>query len=80
MSGTEIFGFIAVLVMVTSYALEHRSPTYVLLFAAACLAAAIYAGLIRSWPFASVESLWSLIAFRRWLGRRPPHRMAPNER
>jgi hypothetical protein len=80
MSGTEIFGFIAVLVMVTSYAREHRSPTYILIFAAACLAAAIYAALIHSWPFASVEALWSVIAFRRWLHRRPPDRVAPTER
>ncbi len=80
MSGIDIFGFLAVLIMVTAYALEDRAPAFVLLFASACLAAAAYAALIRSWPFASVETLWSAIAFRRWLRRRAPHRVAPDER
>ena len=70
MSGIEIFGFAAVLCMVTAYALEDRSPVFVFLFALGCLAAAVYAALIRSWPFASVEMLWSVIAIRRWLRRR----------
>jgi hypothetical protein len=56
--------------MVTAYALEDRSPAFVLLFAVACLAAAAYAAVIRSWPFATVETLWSVIAIRRWMHRR----------
>ncbi len=52
--------------MVLFYALEERSPAFVALFAAACVASALYAVLIRSWPFAAVERVWSVLAFRRW--------------
>jgi len=69
MSGIELFGFVAVIVMVSAYAFEDRAPAMVLLFAVACLGAAVYAALIRSWPFAAVETIWSVIAFRRWLIR-----------
>lgn len=73
---TELFGLVAVVVMVTAYALESRAPAYVLIFALACLAAASYAVLIRSWPFAGVEAVWSVIAFRRWRTRRSGQRSA----
>ena len=66
----EIFGVLAVSSMVLFYALEERSPTYVSLFAAACLASAFYAVLIESWPFAAVEGVWSALALRRWLRAR----------
>ena len=66
----EVFGFLAVAAMVTMYALEHRSPGYVLAFAVSCAAASLYAVLIRSWPFAAVEAVWAVIALRRWLRRR----------
>ena len=62
----EAFGLISVSAMVLFYSLEARSPTYLLAFAGSCLSAAAYAALIGSWPFAAVESLWSVIAFRRW--------------
>ena len=70
MSGTELFGLAAVTVMVLSYALESRGAAYVLAFALSCAAAATYAMLIRSWPFAVAESIWAVVAFRRWLQRR----------
>jgi predicted component of type VI protein secretion system len=70
MTGLELFGFAAVTVMVTAYALEQRSSAFVLLFAVSCLAAAAYAALIHSWPFAVVETIWSGIALSRWLRRR----------
>ncbi len=63
----EVFGLLAVTAMMICYALEQRSSLFILLFAAACLAASAYATLIRSWPFAAVECMWALIAFRRWL-------------
>ncbi len=62
----ELFGICAVLAMVLMYMLEERAPIYVLGFAIACAAASLYAGLIESWPFAGVEAIWSVIAFRRW--------------
>ena len=70
MSGTELFGIAAVTAMAITYALEDRAATYILAFALSCVVAAIYAVLIRSWPFAAVETVWSIIAFRRWLSRR----------
>ena len=62
----ETFGFVSVSAMVLFYSLEARSPSYVLAFAGSCLSAAAYAALIGSWPFATVESLWSVIALNRW--------------
>jgi hypothetical protein len=67
MPGFELFGAAAVSAMVVFYALEHRSPSFILLFALACLASSAYAVAIRSWPFAVVELLWAGIAARRWL-------------
>ncbi len=70
---TEVFGFASVSAMLLFYALESRSPGYVLAFG---LSAAAYAALIGSWPFAAVESLWSVVACVRW--RRLT--MAPKDR
>ena len=67
---TELFGVLAVTTMVVSYALEKRAATFVLIFALACAAAAVYAVLIRSWPFAAVEAVWCVIALQRWHKRR----------
>src|SRR5437773_386890 len=41
----ELFGVAAVTAMVLAYALESRSVNFVLVFAVACLAAAVYASL-----------------------------------
>lgn len=62
----EIFGFVSVSAMVLFYALESRSDFFILAFAASCVSSASYAALIGSWPFAAVESVWSVIAFARW--------------
>ena len=78
MTRVEAFGFVAVAIMVTTYALERRAAVYVLVFAIACLAAAAYAAMIRSWPFAVVETIWSGIAFTRWLRRRLLDSSHPN--
>ena len=64
--GVEIFGMVAVTSMVTMYAFEDRSPLFVLGFAMSCAAASAYAVMIRSWPFAVVEGIWSVIALQRW--------------
>ena len=70
MDAVELFGTLAVAVMVLCYALEERGPGYVLAFALACLAASAYGALIGSWPFAAVELVWAGIALRRWWGVR----------
>lgn len=71
---TEVFGAVAVSIMAISYGLESRSRWFVFVFAVACLASSLYAGLIHAWPFAAVEVLWAGIALRRWLvvGRNLP--------
>jgi hypothetical protein len=62
----EAFGTISVTAMVVFYALETRGSHYVLLFACACAASGTYAALIGAWPFAGVESIWAVVAARRW--------------
>ena len=65
-----IFGSIAVSIMVLAYLLEPRSAWFVLVFAGASLATAIYSGLEAVYPIAVLEAVWSLIALRRfWLVR-----------
>jgi hypothetical protein len=66
MDALTAFGAGAVTIMLVSYALEHRSNLWILVFAFACAASAIYAGLAKTWPFMVVESIWSLVALRRW--------------
>jgi hypothetical protein len=66
-----LFGAAAVTAMLVFYPLERRSAQFVLAFAAACLASAVYGFLQGAWPFGVVESVWSVIALRRWWrGRR----------
>ncbi len=66
MDGLTLFGAVAVTVMLLCYALEARSPWFVLAFAAACLASSAYGFLQGAWPFGVVEAIWSLVALRRW--------------
>jgi len=61
-----VFGLFAVTAMVTFYALEHRSPVFVLAFAGSCVLASIYGFLQGAWPFGAVELVWSGIALDRW--------------
>jgi hypothetical protein len=65
-----LFGLFAVTAMLATYALEQRSPWYILGFAGACALGSIYGFLQGSWPFGLVEAIWSLVASRRWLRRR----------
>ncbi|MDA4844435.1 hypothetical protein [Hoeflea poritis] len=66
MVGTETIGIVAVIIMVTSYALEHRHPIFIAIFSGGCALAAFYAVLIHSYPFVVAEGIWSVIALRRW--------------
>lgn len=65
-----LYGAAAVTAMLVCYALERRSAHFVLAFAAACLASAAYGFLQGAWPFGVVESIWSVVALRRWWHRR----------
>ena len=60
------FGAVAVTGMLISYALEPRSPRFVLAFTVACLASSAYGFLLGAWPFGVVEVIWSGVAARRW--------------
>src|SRR5579872_5301944 len=53
-SGLTLFGLVAVSAMLLFYALEDRSPRFVLLFAAACVASSVYGFLQGAWPFGIV--------------------------
>jgi hypothetical protein len=64
------FGLFAVTLMLVCYAAEDRSPWFVLAFAAACALGSIYGFLQGAWPFGLIEAIWSVVALRRWLGRR----------
>jgi len=63
------FGLTSVTAMLVFYALEDRSPWYILAFAAACALASIYGFMQGAWPFGIVEALWALIAIQRWRKR-----------
>lgn len=66
----EIFGIVAIIIMVCSYALETRASIFILIFAIGCAMAAVYAYLLESYPFLLAESIWCVIAFRRWQQQR----------
>jgi hypothetical protein len=65
MSPLTLFGLLAVSSMLVFYALEERSRSFVLLFAAAC-ASSLYGFLQGAWPFGVVEAIWTGVAVRRW--------------
>ncbi len=64
------FGLFAVTAMLVTYALEDRSPWFILGFAAACALGSAYGFLQGAWPFGLVEAIWALVALRRWFLRR----------
>ena len=66
MDPLALFGLFAVTAMLVCYAVEDRSPWFVLAFAGACVLASIYGFLQGAWPFGVVEGIWSAIAIRRW--------------
>ena len=66
MDGLTLFGFSAVSLMLIFYALENRSPWFVLAFAFACWLGSAYGFLQGAWPFGLVEAIWGVVAIRRW--------------
>ncbi len=66
MDPLTLFGLVAVAAMLLFYALEDRSPLFLLAFAAACVLASVYGFLQGAWPFGLVELVWSVVALRRW--------------
>jgi len=69
MNALSLFGLAAVTAMLIFYALEDRSPWFVLAFAAACALGSIYGFLQGAWPFGLVEAVWAGVAVYRWRAR-----------
>ena len=66
MNGLTIFGLFAVTAMLITYALEQRSPWFILAFAGSCLLGSAYGFLQGAWPFGLVEAVWVVVAAVRW--------------
>jgi hypothetical protein len=60
------FGLFAVTAMLVCYALERKSPWFILGFAGACALGSAYGFLQGAWPFGLIEAIWSLVALWRW--------------
>ena len=69
MDSLTLFGLVAVTAMLTFYALEDRSPFYILAFAGSCALASVYGFLQGAWPFGVVEAIWTGVAVQRWIKR-----------
>ena len=65
-----LFGSIAVSIMLLSYWLEPRSRWFVLVFAGGSAGTAAYSGLVEAYPITVIETIWALVAFQRFYGRR----------
>jgi len=61
-----LYGVCALTFMMLMYALEHRGPQFVLLFAIGCVLSSVYGFLAGAWPFGVVELIWATIAARRY--------------
>jgi hypothetical protein len=66
MNSLSAFGLFAVTAMLLCYALEDRSPWFILAFAVACTLGSVYGFLQGAWPFGVVEAIWAGVAVRRW--------------
>lgn len=72
MDALSLFGLFAVTGMMVCYALEKRSPWFILAFSVACALGSVYGFLQGAWPFGLVEAVWAVVAVRRWrLAARP---------
>jgi membrane protein YqaA with SNARE-associated domain len=66
MDALTTFGLFAVTAMLVCYALEDRSPWFILAFALSCALGSVYGFLQGAWPFDIVEASWAAVAARRW--------------
>ena len=63
------FGSLAVGAMFVSYWLEPRSRWFVLIFAAASAATAVYSGIVAAYPITAIEAIWAIVAIQRFGAR-----------
>ena len=74
MDALSLFGLAAVSLMLACYALEDKSPWFVLAFAGSCGLGSAYGFLQGAWPFGLVEAVWSVVALGRFFRvRREQH-------
>jgi hypothetical protein len=66
LSPLALFGLFAVTAMLICYAFEERNHLFILGFALACALGSVYGFLQGAWPFGLVESVWAIVALRRW--------------
>jgi hypothetical protein len=69
MDALSLFGLFAVTGMLVFYALEDRSPWFILAFAGACALGSVYGFLQGAWPFGLIEAIWASVAAWRWYVR-----------
>ena len=69
MDALTTFGLFSVTAMLVCYALEDRSPWFILAFAGACALGSVYGFLQGAWPFGIVEAIWAGVAIWRWINR-----------
>jgi hypothetical protein len=69
MDTLTLFGLCAVTAMLVFYALEDRSPWFVLAFGGACALGSVYGFLQGAWPFGVIEAVWAAVAVWRWRKR-----------
>lgn len=67
-----VLGVIALVFMMSMYALERRGNAFVAAFALGCALSSAYGFASGAWPFGSVEAIWTVIALRRWSQQRTP--------
>lgn len=65
-----VFGACVVTFMMVMYALEGRGRGFVLAFAAGCALSSTYGFLAGTWPFGTVEGIWSMVAVKRFVDQR----------
>ena len=65
MDPLSLFGLAALTFTLVCYALERRSPWYILGFALGCALGSVYGFLQGAWPFGVIEIIWTGIALRR---------------
>lgn len=66
MDPLTLFGLFAVSGMLITYALEAKSPCFILAFAFFCALGSAYGFLQGAWPFGCVEAIWAVVALVRW--------------
>ena len=75
MNPLTAFGLFAVTAMLICYGLEKRSHWFILAFAVSCAMGSVYGFLQGAWPFGLVESVWVLVAIKRWRAERNSKRL-----